>query len=139
MFLVVGWAPVPLGMKRHSMTLREKISDVALMSMLASAAALLLIVLIAKLDGISMPEYVSKYAYLIAGISIYAALTRLMRLRSRKFTFQPIYLLALAAFFLTPFWVVLADTFPAYLAWGLSIALALRITHESEPPKAADA
>jgi hypothetical protein len=114
-------------------TTKEKISDALLVVIMASTVLGLLICLDAKLADITEPEYVFNMAYVMAVMSIYAAVTRLMRLRGKKFSFQPMYLFANAGFGLAAFWAIATGALLAYVAWGLSMILVVRVACEPEP------
>lgn len=66
---------------------------------------------------------------------IYAAVTQLLGRRPRKFRFQPLYLIFLAALCFISLWAIETGDYLAWLAWGLSAILSLRINYEPEPEK----
>jgi hypothetical protein len=113
-------------------TTREKISDALLTLIMASAVVSLLVTLDAKMAGVTESKYFN-LVYFMAVMSIYCAVTRLMRLQAKKFSFQPMYLFANVGFGLGAFWAIITGSLLAYIAWGLSMILVLRVANKPEP------
>lgn len=104
---------------------RQRFFDALLLFMLFYAAVLMV--------STMLTAHMADLARYITALSVFATLTRLMKLRPKKLTLQPLRLSGLAGWTLAALWALWADDFLAYAAWGLISIFYVKFWYESDP------